>query len=68
MMAGGAGFEPAVSGIKTRCLTRLGEPPKVVGPAGLEPARSYEQKILSLHRLPFRHGPVCFLPYVPIIP
>ena len=31
MVAGGAGFEPAVSGIKTRCLTRLGEPPKIGG-------------------------------------
>ena len=34
MMVGGAGFEPAVSGIKTRCLTRLGEPPKSGGTSG----------------------------------
>lgn len=29
---------------------------RVVRPAGLEPARPYEQQILSLQRLPFRHG------------
>jgi hypothetical protein len=29
-----------------------------VGPARLELARSYEQRILSPHRLPLRHGPV----------
>lgn len=28
-----------------------------IGSAGLEPARSYLQKILSLLRLPFRHEP-----------
>lgn len=33
-LVGGAGFEPAVSGIKTRCLTRLGEPPKSGGTSG----------------------------------
>lgn len=32
----------------------------MVGPAGLEPARPYGQQILSLQRLPFRHGPRCF--------
>ncbi len=31
---------------------------KMVGPAGLEPARPYGQQILSLQRLPFRHGPL----------
>gem|GEM_PF-3321493 len=31
---------------------------EVVGPAGLEPARPYGQQILSLQRLPFRHGPL----------
>ena len=30
----------------------------MVGPAGLEPARPYGQQILSLQRLPFRHGPL----------
>ncbi len=30
----------------------------LVGPAGLEPARPYGQQILSLQRLPFRHGPL----------
>lgn len=30
---------------------------EMVGPAGLEPARPYGQQILSLQRLPFRHGP-----------
>ena len=34
IVVGGAGFEPAVSGIKTRCLTRLGEPPKSGGTSG----------------------------------
>jgi hypothetical protein len=28
----------------------------MVAPAGLEPARPYGQQILSLQRLPFRHG------------
>ena len=32
----------------------------MVAPAGLEPARSYEQQILSLQRLPFRHGATQF--------
>ena len=36
IVVGGAGFEPAVSGIKTRCLTRLGEPPKLVGEVRFE--------------------------------
>lgn len=30
---------------------------KMVGLAGLEPARPYGQQILSLQRLPFRHRP-----------
>lgn len=29
-------------------------------PAGLEPARPYGQEILSLQRLPFRHGGVAY--------
>lgn len=37
-MVGAAGFEPANAGIKTRCLRPLGDAPKLVRPAGIEPA------------------------------
>lgn len=53
------GFRTAAIAEPLRLLGRFATPSyEVVGPAGLEPARPYEQQILSLQRLPFRHGPL----------
>lgn len=52
------GFRTAVTSLPFTLLSCSGSGGGgLVGPAGLEPARPCGQQILSLQRLPFRHGP-----------